>query len=194
MVAGADRVVDLAEVPLDLEGISSAWLAEKNTREKRFSLGRFDRAYLMQMPVAVVRRAGHIVAFANLWLGAEKEEMSLDLMRHDSAAPPGVMDYLFVKLMQWGQQRGYHWFNLGMAPLAGLDGDELGSLWSRVGTLVFRNVEHFYSFQGLREFKDKFDPVWSPRYLAAPSLLKLPIVLSNVAALISGGLTGVVIR
>ena len=36
-------------------------------------------------------------------------------------APAGLMDYLFVELMLWGSRQGYRWFNLGMAPLAGLE-------------------------------------------------------------------------
>ena len=54
--------------------------------------------------------------------------------------------------------------------------------------------EHFYKFQGLRQYKEKFDPVWSPRYLAAHAGLVLPRVLADDAALIAGGLSGVVRR
>ena len=63
-----------------------------------------------------------------------------------------------------------------------------------LGALLFRYGEHFYNFQGLREFKEKFDPVWEPRFLAAPGGLAVPFVLTHVAALISGGVTGVVAR
>jgi lysylphosphatidylglycerol synthetase-like protein (DUF2156 family) len=71
--------------------------------------------------LAVVRKEGRIVAFANLWPAGEKEELSIDLMRYDpSAAPHSVMDYLFASLMVWGAGEGYRWFNLGMAPPADL--------------------------------------------------------------------------
>jgi phosphatidylglycerol lysyltransferase len=79
-----------------------------------------------------------------------------------------------------------------MAPLAGLQHHRLAPLWNRFGALLFRHGEHFYNFQGLRAFKDKFDPVWEPRYLASPGGLALPRILANVAALVSGGLGGVV--
>jgi phosphatidylglycerol lysyltransferase len=59
---------------------------------------------------------------------------------------------------------------------------------------MYRYGEHFYNFQGLREFKEKFDPTWEPRYLASPGGLALPRILANVAALIGGGMRGVVAK
>ncbi|MCH2169777.1 bifunctional lysylphosphatidylglycerol flippase/synthetase MprF [Myxococcota bacterium] len=179
----------------ELARVSEAWLGGKNTREKRFSLGAFDPGYLERMPVAVVRVDGRIVAFANLWLGADKREVSPDLMRFSPEnSPSGVMEYLFVELMLWAKEAGYEQFNLGMAPLTGLSDHRLAPAWSRVGTLLFRHGEHFYNFQGLRRYKEKFDPVWEARYLASPSGLGLPRALAHVSALVSGGFRGIVAR
>ncbi len=191
------EVVPAAGVPPllpELAEISQEWMRARNTREKGFSLGRFDPDYLRRLPVATVRKGDRIVAFANLWPGGEREELSIDLMRHREEAPGGVMDYLFLELMLWGREQGYRWFNLGMAPLSGLEERALAPLWNRVGALVFRHGEHFYNFQGLRQYKEKFDPVWEPRYLACPGGLMLPRVLTDIAALIGGGLRGVVGR
>lgn len=171
----------------ELQQISDAWLAEKHTGEKGFSLGRFDAEYLQQFPAGIVRRGEKVVAFANLWLGAGKEELSPDLMRYLPDAPPNVMEYLFIQLMLWGKQEGYRWFNLGMAPLSGLENDPLSPLWSRIGTFIFRQGEHFYNFQGLREYKEKFGPVWEPKYLASPGRFSLPHILIDIASHISGG-------
>ena len=177
----------------ELRTISDSWLAEKKTREKGFSLGFFAEEYVRRCEVAVVKKEERIVAFANLWEGAG-EELSVDLMRHLPDAPPGVMDYMFVNLILHAQQRGYHWFNLGMAPLSGLENRSLGTLWNRVGALAYRFGENFYNFQGLRQYKEKFDPVWEPMYLASPGGLALPRILTNLAALISGGLRGVIAK
>jgi len=184
-----------AEVPAllpEMQRISDAWLHDKNTREKGFSLGFFDEEYLKNFPVALVRQQDRIVAFANLWCGAAQQELSIDLMRFEGGAPSGVMEYLFINLMLWGRDQGYQFFTLGMAPLSGLENRSFAPLWHRIGAVVFRHGEHFYNFEGLREYKEKFNPAWEPRYLACPGGLALPRILLNIASLISGGIKGVV--
>lgn len=177
-----------------LKEISDAWLRDKNVREKRFSLGAFDPQYLMRTPMALVWQDDRLVAFANLFLNDTHEEASVDLMRFLPDGPTGIMDYLFVELMLWARGEGYRWFNLGMAPLAGLQNRRQAPLWNRFGALVFGRGERFYNFRGLQRYKDKFDPEWEPRYMAVPGGIALPMILANVASLISGGLSGVVRR
>lgn len=177
-----------------LQAISNAWLAEKNTREKGFSLGFFTAAYLNQNPLALVRHQGRPVAFANIWQSAAQEELSLDLMRHLPDAPNGVMEYLFVELMLWGQRQGFRWFNLGMAPLSGMGTRDSAPLWHRLGHWVSQHGEYFYNFQGLRQYKEKFDPVWTPKYLACPGGLGLPRILADIGSLVSGGLKGMLFK
>ncbi|QDT19919.1 bifunctional lysylphosphatidylglycerol flippase/synthetase MprF [Gimesia chilikensis] len=168
----------------ELKRISDDWLQSKSTKEKGFSLGYFDETYLSQFPIAVVKQRGTIIAFTNILEGADKEELSADLMRYDQTAPPGVMEYLFVKLMLWGQTAGYAWFNFGMAPLSGIESRPLSPVWNRTANLIFRYGDHFYRFEGLRSYKEKFDPVWTPKYLAAPGGLALPQILRDLVALI----------
>jgi len=189
---GIVAVEDVAAMLPELRTVSDDWLQAKKVREKGFSLGFFDDAYLRRFPMAVVRREGRVVAFANLWRGQGGDELTVDLMRYSAQAPENVMEYLFVQLMLYGRAEGFSHFNLGMAPLAGLENRALAPLWNRVGAFVYRFGENFYNFQGLREYKEKFDPVWEPRYLASPGGLQLPRILTNVASLISGGITGIV--
>jgi phosphatidylglycerol lysyltransferase len=174
----------------ELRAVSDAWLAAKNTAEKRFSLGFFDERYLLNFDCGVVRRGGAIVAFANLWRGASRE-LSVDLMRYNDDAPKGVIDYLLIECMLWGKGQGYRWFNLGMAPLSGLEEHALAPTWHKLGRLVQRYGEMFYHFEGLRKYKEKFLPVWRPRYLAAPDGLATAGALLDVTALISGGVSKV---
>lgn len=176
----------------EIKRVSDAWLGEKSTAEKSFSLGSFQPDYIRQCPIAVLRKEGQIVAFANVWRGGDGQELSVDLMRHLPDAPRGSMEFLFVQLMLWGREQGFEWFNLGMAPLSGVDDHPLAPLWNRIAGFAFRHGENFYNFQGLRQYKEKFDPEWSPRYLASPGGLALPRILANLATLISGGLRGLV--
>ncbi len=191
------RVIPPAQVDLhlpELRHVSDEWLTEKHTSEKRFSLGFFSEDYLSRTPVALAEDDRGIVAFANLWADDHRGEITIDLMRHRQSAPDGVMDYLFVNLMQWAASEKYAWFNLGMAPLSGLEARSIGPRWARLGAFGFRHGEYFYNFRGLRKYKEKFDPVWEPIYLACPGGFKLPVVLTNIAALISGSTRGVVTK
>ena len=191
------RMVPVAEVELildELQIVSDAWLEMKNTREKRFSLGFFDRAYLLRNPVALVEREGRKVAFANLWLGADGEELSIDLMRHSPEAPSNVMDFLLIELMLWGKEQRYRWFNLGMAPLSGVENRPAAPIWNQLAAMIYRHGEHFYNFQGLRQYKEKFQPVWEPRYLASPGGLAQYRVLADISALVSGSIKGIVAK
>ena len=189
------EVVSPAEVCAilpSLRAVSDEWLSNKHTREKRFSLGFFDEGYLSRYPAALVRKNGQLVAFANVWQSGSSEELSVDLMRFSASAPPGVMRYLLVELMLWGKTRGYQWFNLGMAPLSGLRASAIAPLWNQLGTTIYGHGERFYNFQGIRDFKDWFHPVWEPKYLVSAGGAARPVIIANIASLIAGGLEGVV--
>ena len=170
-----------------LHEVSSDWLEQRAGAEKSFSLGSFKPDYLARFPVAVIEQNGRIVAFANLWPGADMVELSVDLMRFHRSAPRDVMEALFVQLMLWGQQQGYHWFALGMAPLYGFETSPVAPLWNRLGAFLYEHGQAVYNFQGLRDYKEKFNPVWQPRYLAYPGGMRLPLILADVSALVAGG-------
>lgn len=173
-----------------LREISDAWLAHHHGVEKGFSLGRFDPAYLKRFPTAVLRRHDRIVAFANLWTTPDRRVLSVDLMRYGSDAPRNSMDLLFLHLIAWGQGEGYAEFDLGMAPLSGLDAHRLASTTTRLGQFMYTEGGGLYGFEGLRAFKQKFAPRWDSLYIAAPTGWMLGPALADAALLSSGGLLG----
>jgi phosphatidylglycerol lysyltransferase len=118
----------------------------------------------------------------------------MDLMRYASEAPKNIMDFLFVELLQWGREQGYRTFEFGMAPLAGLEDRALAPLMSRLGRKLFERGEDIYNFKGVRRYKDKYDPVWAPRYIAAANTWALTVALADVSLLSSGGVTGLTKR
>lgn len=169
-----------------LRDISDEWLLAKNTQEKGFSVGYFDPQYVSKFPVAVVHYRQRPVAFANLWCSADRSEIAVDMLRYRFEAPSSVMEFLFLQVMLWAKQEGYTWFNLGMAPLHQLDlQNPFSPWWNRVATLTYQYGENFYNAQGLRHYKEKFCPVWSPKYLASPGGLTLPTVVTDLSRLIS---------
>ena len=178
---------DVPAIMPELRAVSNSWLAEKQAGEKRFSMGYFEERYLSSFDCAVVRRAGAIVAFANIWRAGMGTEISVDLMRYSDAAPKGVVDFMLIECMLWGKAQQYQWFNLGMAPLAGLEEHALAPTWHKLGRMVQRYGEAFYHFEGLRKYKEKFLPVWRPRYLAASGKFGVAGALLDVTSLISGG-------
>ncbi|MEP7102151.1 MAG: bifunctional lysylphosphatidylglycerol flippase/synthetase MprF [Burkholderiales bacterium] len=184
----------VAAVLAELQQVSDAWIAEQRGREKGFSVGRFDAAYLQRLPIAVVRREGRVIAFANLLVTDAKDEASVDLMRYLPDSPPGTMDFLFAKILLELQARGYARFGLGMSPMAGMAERRKAPRWQRLGRILFEYGDRFYNFRGLHSFKDKFEPVWEARYLAASGGLAPAFVLADVATLIGGGVKGVIAK
>lgn len=184
------RVAPREEVPSllpELRRVSDEWLETRGAAEKGFSLGSFEERYLERFPVGLLEREGRVEAFANLWPGADRHELSSDLMRHRHDAPSGAMEGLLLHLMLWGKERSFRFFNLGMAPLSGLETSPVAPLWNRLASVLYERERSLYNFQGLRAFKEKFHPVWEPRYLAWPTGVALPRVMADISALIAGG-------
>ena len=187
-------VEQVTSVMDQLRAVSDDWLKRRAGAEKGFSLGFFTPEYIARFPVAVIEQGGRIVAFANLWPGPQKIELSVDLMRFDHQAPKDVMEGLFVHLLLWGKEQGYRWFSLGMAPLSGFETSPVAPLWHRLASFLYEHGEAVYNFQGLRAYKEKFDPVWQARYLAYPGGLHLPRILAGAAALVAGGYRRILLK
>ncbi len=190
-VAPPERVATLLP---ELQQVSDAWLARHAGAEKGFTMGGFYPRYIQEFPTALVRIEGRIVAFATLWTTAHRTSFSMDLMRYTDDGPKNVMDYLFVELLEWGKAGGYAAFEFGMAPLSGLDARPLAPLMSRLGNLLYERGEELYNFQGVRRYKNKYDPLWQPRYIAAPWKWAIPLLLADVGLLSSGGVSGLAKR
>ena len=163
----------------ELRAVSDAWMADGDHRERTFTLGQFDPAYLRATHVLVVRaRAdGRIVAFTNVLPRYRSGIGNFDLMRRLPDAPNGVMEYLFVALIHRFRDEGCTGMTLGLAPMANVDGD---SVPERALRLLYAQGNRAFNYQGLHRFKDKWRPVWAPRYLAYRSDLELPKIAAAV--------------
>ncbi|HSU97315.1 MAG TPA: phosphatidylglycerol lysyltransferase domain-containing protein, partial [Gemmatimonadaceae bacterium] len=188
------EIVQPPDVPAilpELRAVSDEWIRQKQTREKSFSLGAFSEDYVRRYPVAIARKDGRIVAFSNAWVSAQKEEIEADLMRYTADAPPGIMRFVLIEMMLWARNEGFTWFNLGMASLSGLTVHRGAPIWNQLAVAIRGYGERFYNFQGIREFKEWFHPEWNPVFLVSPGGVARPVILANIASLISGDLQGV---
>ncbi|KPF46871.1 phosphatidylglycerol lysyltransferase domain-containing protein [Rhizobium sp. AAP43] len=174
----------------ELETVSNTWLSAHQSAEKGFSLGVFDRDYVAAGPVAVIRLEGRIVAFASVMTASNAGDAFIDLMRHVPGVHRGMMDLLFVRIIETLKARGLATLNLGMAPLAGLSDHQRAPVWNHLGRQIFEHGEEFYNFRGVRAFKEKFDPDWQPRYLAVAGQGFPVVSLLDVTLLIGGGIKG----
>jgi phosphatidylglycerol lysyltransferase len=178
------EVVELRQ-PIDddtmaeLRDVSDAWMADGSHRERTFTLGQFDPAYLRATRVLVVREhgEGRIVAFANVLPSYRSGIGNFDLMRRHPDAPNGVMEYLFVTLIHRFRDEGMRGMTLGLAPLANITGDGLAD---RALRLLYEQGNRAFNYQGLHQFKSKWKPIWEPRFLAYRSDTELPKVAAAI--------------
>jgi phosphatidylglycerol lysyltransferase len=189
--AGYDTI--LHEPPLsgvlveELRRVSDEWLAMMHGAEKGFSLGWFEDAYIQGSPVMAVHGPdGRVTAFANIVPEYQVNEVTIDLMRRRAASVPGTMDFLFVRLLQWARGRGYATFNLGLSPLAGVGVRPDASPVEHALRYLYEHLNQIYSFAGLYAFKEKFNPLWSPRYLIHPGAALLPAIALAIIRADSG--------
>ena len=178
----------------ELRAVSDAWLGGKTGNEKRFSVGRFDPAWLDHFDIAIIRKDGQIVAFANIMSAANGKRLAVDLMRYLPEGASGLMEYMFLCIIEHYKAEGAEEFSLGTAPLAGLSERSVARSWNRFGRLIYRHGNAFYNFEGLRSFKQKFQPEWRPRYLALPPHVSPMIAMRDAALLIAGSARGLLSR
>lgn len=171
----------------ELNQISDRWIENKDAKELGYAHGIFEPGYLQQFPAALIIKDREIAAFANVWTSAGKHEISHDLLRHSPDVTSEIIDFLLIQMIKWGKKEGYEWFDLGMAPLSGAEGRQASLHWNKVADWVYIYGESLYNFKEVRKYREKFHPVWEPRYLAAPGGWSVPGVLSNLTSLISGG-------
>lgn len=153
------------QAPLQaLAEVARIWRESKHGRERSFSTGHFDPAYIARFPIFEARQNGRSCAFISLWVSGDGSEWALDLMRNRADVPAGTMHALIVAAAMAAKASGALRFNLCMAPLSGLE--ESTSRVERIGTAIYRHGARFHSLQGLRQFKSTFRPDWEPRYLA----------------------------
>jgi phosphatidylglycerol lysyltransferase len=168
----------------EVQEISDQWLALPGRRERGFSLGQFNREELQHNDLYVLRdKEGQALAFVNQIKSYSPGEVTIDMMRHKENAPNSSMDFLFAKLLKELHSDGFKYFSLGLAALAGVGDDPHDPLEEKALHQVYEHLNRFFSYKGLRSYKEKFDPDWEARFLiyegGAPGLVKAGLAIAK---------------
>jgi lysyl-tRNA synthetase class 2 len=176
-VAEVRRIGDIP--PAELAGIISAagsWLGGQTERGFSMALGRIGAPGDEDCVLATATEDGVLRAVLQLvpW---GTDGLSLDLMRRDKAAQPGLNDFLIVETIKAAPSLGVKRLSLNFAVFrAALErGERIGAgpvlrAWRSV--LIF--ASKWFQIESLYKFNAKFCPVWQPRFFVFPSTRHTP--------------------
>ncbi|WP_405395374.1 phosphatidylglycerol lysyltransferase domain-containing protein [Microbispora hainanensis] len=189
----ARRTGDLSEAERRrIADLADRWRGTETERGFSMALGRFGDPADAGCLVVTAHRAtsegeeapgGDIQAVLHFvpW-GADG--ISLDLMRRDREADPGLNELLIVRALQAAPDFGVTRVSLNFAMFrsALARGERLGAgpvLRAWRGVLVF--LSRWFQIESLYRFNAKFRPSWEPRFLLYPAARDLPRI--GIAAL-----------
>ena len=167
-----------------LEHISNSWL-ENGRQEYSFIMAPFSYAYLQDCSVAVLMAAGQPVAYANYLPSFKSKTASIDHMRFMPDTSSVAMHFLLMQATLQALESGFAHFNLGFVPLAKLGTTE-NHVAGRLLALLRRLGSRFYSSTGLEQFKGKFEPDWTPRYISYQGgMRQLPAAINGLRQILT---------
>ena len=155
---------------------AASWRGAETERGYSMALGRLgdpsdgDCVAVAAMQDGMLRAFLHFVPWGT-------DGLSLDLMRRDRAADPGLNEYLITATLRACPRLGVNRVSLNFAVFrSALErGGRLGAgpvirAWR--GILVF--ASRWFQIESLYRFNAKFQPEWRPRYIVFPGASDLP--------------------
>ncbi|MBT2224625.1 phosphatidylglycerol lysyltransferase domain-containing protein [Nonomuraea sp. NEAU-A123] len=171
------RVADLTETEKELiKQAAVSWRGTETERGFSMALGRFGDPADAECVVATAHKEGEIRAVLH-FVPWGPHGISLDLMRRDRDAEPGLNELLIVKTLQAAPAMGVEQVSLNFAMFRAVlaRGERLGAgpvLRAWRGLLVF--LSHWFQIESLYRFNAKFRPIWEPRFVVYPNARDLP--------------------
>jgi lysyl-tRNA synthetase class 2 len=166
-VADIRRVADIDRDEIDrIVTRADSWRGSPTERGFSMALGRVGDARDGQCVVATATENGVLRALLH-FVPWGSDGLSLDLMRRDRSAQPGVNDFLIVEAIKAAHALGVKRISLNFAVFrAALErGERIGAgpvlrAWRRV--LLF--MSRWFQIESLYKFNAKFCPLWVPRF------------------------------
>jgi lysyl-tRNA synthetase class 2 len=170
-VAEIRRVADIDRGEIDrIVARADSWRGSPTERGFSMALGRVGGAGDGQCVVATATENGVLRGLLH-FVSWGSDGLSLDLMRRDRSAQPGVNDFLIVEAIKAAHALGVKRISLNFAVFrAALErGERIGAgpvlrIWRRF--LIF--ISRWFQIESLYKFNAKFCPVWEPRFFVFP--------------------------
>jgi lysyl-tRNA synthetase, class II len=135
------------------------------------ALGRIGGAGDERCVIATATQGGVLKALLH-FVPWGSDGLSLDLMRRDRSAQPGLNDFMIAETIKRAPELGVSRISLNFAAFrAALErGERIGAgpvtrAWRRV--LVF--MSRWFQIESLYKFNAKFAPIWVPRFMVFTS-------------------------
>jgi phosphatidylglycerol lysyltransferase len=165
-----------------LKSVSDEWLSFNKRDEIVFSQGMFAWNEIKHQTVLTVESSEEkVVAFLNIIPDYAEAEGTYDLLRKTTDAPNGIMDFILIELFQYMKMQNLRYLNLGFAPMSGMR--DAHTFKEKSMKFAYERIRSFSHYKGLREFKEKYDPVWYNKYLIYEQdydLIQMPAVLTRI--------------
>ena len=189
----------------EVRAISEQWVAEKGLPEMGFTLGGVEEALDPEVRVGLAVNADGGVDGVTSWLpvygpGGVVRGWTLDVMRRRDGGFRPVTEFLIASSAMAFKEGGALFVSLSGAPLAHSGDDVEEGPLDRLLDLLGEQLEPYYGFRSLHQFKAKFKPTYAPMFLVYPDEAALPRVgvaigraylpdagLAELAALVRGG-------
>ena len=170
-VADIRRVADIDRDEIDrIVSRADSWRGSPTERGFSMALGRVGGAEDGQCVVATATENGVLRGLLH-FVPWGSDGLSLDLMRRDRNAQPGVNDFLIVEAIKAAHTLGVKRISLNFAVFrSALErGERIGAgpvlrVWRRL--LVF--ISRWFQIESLYKFNAKFCPAWVPRFVVFP--------------------------
>jgi lysyl-tRNA synthetase, class II len=176
-VAEVRRIEDIPEA--ELRGMvrqADSWRGSPTERGFSMALGRVGGRDDGRCVVATATQGGVLRALLH-FVPWGSDGLSLDLMRRDRSAAPGLNDFLIVEAIKAASDLGVKRISLNFAVFrAALErGEKIGAgpvtrAWR--GFLLF--LSRWFQIESLYKFNAKFSPEWVPRFVVFPGTRDAP--------------------
>jgi lysyl-tRNA synthetase class 2 len=176
-VADFRRTGDVPRAELDkLIRQADSWRGNPTERGFSMALGRVGGCDDGRCVIATATEHGDLRAILH-FVPWGTDGLSLDLMRRDRDAQPGLNDFLIVETIKHAHELGVRRISLNFAAFrSALErGERIGAgpvirAWRRI--LLF--MSRWFQIESLYKFNAKFCPDWVPRFMVFPSTRDTP--------------------